>query len=109
MARFKKTRADAVQEAALGSNIDGYKKEVVEFVAKKMAAIDGIRGEIKDKLNEAKEAGILKQAVRGAVNDLRMTEEQRQATEEVSEARKELTRLCRDLPMFASYDEAEAA
>jgi uncharacterized protein (UPF0335 family) len=81
-------------------NFDALLRDYVEKVAKKENSIDGIRGELKDILNEAKNAGFLKTSIRKAVRKLRMTQEQIQAKTEVDEAAEQYFNLCKDLPLF---------
>ena len=86
---------------AQGHNSDQLLKDYVSQLAKKEAAIEGIRGEIKDILSNAKNDGFLKTSLRNTVKKLRMSEEQRQAKSEVDKATEEYTALCKDLPLWA--------
>lgn len=87
--------------AGEGDNSDEMKQHYVSEIAKRMNAIDNLRGEIKDLKNEAKEShGILKGSLAGALKLLRDTKEGRQAKKEIERQRDELFALCKDLPLF---------
>jgi hypothetical protein len=104
--RSKKSGAAAVQQNAMGigGNREEFEKSCVEFVAKKTMAIQGINGEIKEKLREAKEVGSSKMAIRRAVKHLLMSEEQRQSKDEVESETQRITALCADLPLFGGAE-----
>jgi uncharacterized protein (UPF0335 family) len=98
----KKTGADAVQANAMGHNrpTDAITRKYVTTIAKLEDEITALRGKIKLELNEAKSDGLLKTAIKGAVKNLRMTEDQRQAKNEVDLETQRITALCADLPLF---------
>lgn len=95
----KKHGAAALQDNAL-RNSDELVKSVMERFAKQQSIIDEARGAQKEILREGKEAGILKQAIRKAYKDLMMTEEQKQAKDEVEAARQEYARICAEVGLF---------
>ena len=111
MARGRKTGADAVQAAAMGHNqkdMEAMERDCIEFVARKTLEIQTISAEIKEKLREGKEVGVLKQAIRKAVKNLLMTSEQRSAKQEVEAETMRMENAYRDLPLFSGVA-AEAA
>lgn len=109
MKKIKKlSAADDVQEAAMGHNQanDEMIRHSVDKIAKWMNSIEGIRSHIKEEKQQLKDAGVSKIAITGALQDLRMTEEQRQASEEVKQQRRMIYDLCADMPLFSAVEEA---
>lgn len=98
----RKSGAAAVQESAIGHNSasDDLIRESITYIAKKMSAIAALRGDIKVKKSELKDAGVSKIATGRALKQLRATEEQRQCESEVQEQTDRITELCADLPLF---------
>ena len=105
MPKMKKLGADAVKEAAMGHNKASEEccRGHIEYVAKKMIAMQGINGDIKDRLRKAKEDGIPKMAIRAAVKRLMMSEEQLQSREEVEHEAQILYDLGAEMPLFSAY------
>ena len=105
MPKMKKLGADAVMENAIGHNkaSDECRRGHIEYVAKKMIAMQGINGDIKDRLRKAKEDGITKMALRAAVKRLMMSEEAKQGALETEDETKILYDLGSDMPLFSAY------
>lgn len=110
MPRMKKLGADAVQANAMGHNsiTDETRRSHLEYIAKKMIAIQGINGDIKDRLRKAKDDGMKKMSLRKAAKMLMMSEEQRQAQEEVKHEADILYDLGADMPLFSAYKREQA-
>jgi len=83
-----------------GDNSDKLLIEYVQDYAKIETQIVALREKQKAVLNNAKDDGHKKMSIRGAVKDLRMSSEQRQAKLEVELDRKRAVELCKDLPLF---------
>lgn len=103
MPKLKEVSSRGEQDLpAYGDNSGKLLVDYVERYTKKLEAVEAIRGEMKDILNEAKNDGFLKTAIRKTVKNLRLTEEQRQAKQEIDEATRHYTELCQDLPLFSA-------
>lgn len=101
MSRTKNTGANAVQDNALhGHNHDELVKGIMERFHKEEQIISACKARQKEALREAKECGVLKQAIRKAYKDLMQTEEQKQAADEVAEARKEYAKICKEVGLL---------
>lgn len=85
---------------ANGHNSVAMLQKHVETYARNEMEIERIRSRMKDDLDKAKKEGFKKGGIKGAVKQLRMTEEQRQAKLEVQRDIDETTMLCKDLPLF---------
>lgn len=99
----KVTNIKEMHENAIGGghNSDELLKKYVVNIAQYEDQMMVIRGKIKAELQSAKDDGFLKMAIRKAVKSLTMTEEQRQAKQEVEIETRRITELCRDLPLFS--------
>jgi len=84
-------------------------RSFIERYASLGADITELRGDQKAVLNEAKELGFSKTAIKQAVKELTMTAEQRQALLEVEEAKKDYINVCADLPLFQQAAAREGA
>lgn len=102
-------KTDQNTDGNIGHNSeDELLRGYVQKTAGLVREMQEINGEIKEVLREAKDAGFLKMAIRRAVKDLMMNEEQRQARKEVDAETKRITELCSDLPLFGSSDKEDA-
>lgn len=100
----KKTGADAVQENAMhGGNSDAALKGHLEFIAKKMIAIEELNSDIKDRLRKAKDDGFKKMAIRKAIKTLMMSDEQIEVQKEIEDETQYAYDLGADLPLFSKY------
>ena len=99
VSNIKEMNENAMNAKGHNSN-DLLKKHVTDY-AQLNRKISELRGKQKEILRSAKDDGFLKMAIQGAVKDLEMTDEQRQAKQEVDDARAFYTDLCRDLPLFS--------
>jgi len=96
------------QPANLGHNLNANKEQLrkgIEYIAKKMNAIEALRGDIKAKKSELKDSGFSKIATSRALKFLRMTDEQRQSEEEIREQTDMITEQCADLPLWAAAND----
>lgn len=101
MAKPKKI-VDFSEPRGEGDNSDEALKDYVTRFAAHVAKVEELRGEGKEILSEAKDAGFSKMAIRKAVKILRMTEEQDQVRKEVDQQVRHITELCGDLPLFSA-------
>lgn len=88
------------ENAMQGSNSNELLKKHITDFAQLERKKQEIVGKQKEILRAAKDDGFKKMAIRGAVKDLSMTEDQRQAKQEIDDERAHYTDLCRDLPLF---------
>jgi uncharacterized protein (UPF0335 family) len=91
------------QLAEVGHNTtveDSVTRSFIERFGNLETEIFALRRDQKELLNEAKGAGLSKMAIRGAVKRMFMSEEQKQAKDEVAALIEHYTRLCADLPLF---------
>jgi len=96
MARKNKAFEEEGSAAQVGHNSqvkDALTIKVAEEIMELNSKMADIRGKIKDKLNYAKENGILKTSVKDAVKILGMTEEQYQAKKEVEAETRRIVQL----------------
>jgi uncharacterized protein (UPF0335 family) len=100
MKRIKSVK-ELHEVAVGGSNSDELIKKYVQNVARWKNEISEISGKIKDELNSAKQDGFLKTSIHNAVKNLRMSEDQRQARDEIDSETQRITELCADLPLFS--------
>lgn len=98
-------------EASIGHNSasDELLKGYMEKLNNLTNDAEAVRGDIKEVLNQAKADGFLKTSLRKALKDLRMTEEQRQSSNEVQQSREEYVRICKELGLFVPEESEEAA
>lgn len=93
------------KQAEKGHNSEQLLKGYVEKMVRLEDEMTDLRGAQKDLLNDAKDNGFLKTAIKKAIKQLRKTDEQRQADNEVKKATEDYIKICSGLPLFEAVSE----